>query len=149
MTEDLRVGAILFDYRGLKFTYYPTMMEGGDYDLTYNSETGLPQSGTVKALFEYGDVIANTLRESPMTEEVARQGAQPQARASNYPPQTQAAPWEQEPLFCKQCQGPAKVKPGTQPMKSRFAPYQMQVPAECTQGCKNPKGYPLATWIDV
>lgn len=85
-------------------------------------------------------------QERGLVAEAQRQGATP---APQYAPQ-QGSPVS-GPLFCKQCSGPAAIRPGAKPMKSKFAPYQMQYPAECQGSCRNSKNpnFPLTTYVDA
>lgn len=82
--------------------------------------------------------------------EAQRQGATPAPQAPQYQPPQQGSPVD-GPLFCKQCSGPAAIRPGAKPMKSRYAPFQMQYPAECQGQCRNPKNpnFSLTTYVDA
>src|SRR3989304_5299489 len=88
--------------------------------------------------------------ESHLVDEAMRQGAVP-AQPQRAPQSPQQGSPVDGPLFCKQCSGPAAIRPGAKPMKSRYAPFQMQYPAECQGQCRNPKNpnFPLTTYIDA
>lgn len=52
----------LFEYRGLKGTFYIQPDQGGDYDLSYDPD-GNPVSKNFDLLLEYGDAAADRLAE--------------------------------------------------------------------------------------
>lgn len=88
--------------------------------------------------------------DSPMTDEVIRQGGRPQPRReAPAVPQMGGQDEQAEQFWCRKCNGPAVINPKSRGMKSKYAPYNMQYPAECQSGCKNDKGYPLATWVEA
>ena len=95
--------------------------------------------------------------ESAVVDDLMRGGATPSRRepapqprpVPHQPNQPQANNGDRY-FWCKNCQQQsALVKAGTQPRRSKFAPYQLQFAADCTNGCKNDKGYPLTTWVDA
>lgn len=52
---------------------------------------------------------------------------------------------------CKGCEGPIAFRPGTKVGRNRFQPFNLQAPADCVSGCRNPKNpqYALGTFVNL
>lgn len=136
--EDGRLGAILWDYRGLKMTFYPIPKTDGSYDL-YDEvdEDGEPKSERVNATFDYADAVARELRRR-LPESGHLVAAAVESGAIPVMGQQQGG---QPQDVCDNCGGEARwtpyriIKSGRDAGKSKRS-------LECTSGCKNDRGYP-------